>query len=188
MLFFPGHSAVNPVMSLTLRRISIYFWLATYLVVGLGGRSLQQIAIAWSDRCGSLLSASEYGIHAYFHMHLPDFHIHSHRVRLASRLDDIPACLADGQAADERLSPASKSGDDSSESPQWCPTWRLHAPHACPLLSVLSTLELSASAACAVALHNQAVSAVNPGRLFWLESTRTLCHLPRGPPLPICVS
>jgi hypothetical protein len=148
-----------------LQRLTAVCFAVLYGVVGVTGASLHYLltdpTLLWSS--------SADGSVGYYHTHGPDYHGHFHRHAHHGHHshDAHVAQRSAGQSPDE----TSLSSEESS-----------HQPHACPLLTLVSTLNLTQAGGCAVLIvHNTPVA-----RTFECDVIRVVnvAHksFPRGPP------
>jgi hypothetical protein len=97
-----------------------------YGMVGVSGESLHYLA---TNPAGFLTDSQAVDTVVYYHVHGPDYHGHFHRhAHHVHRVQQVPRTPFHGPAL-------------TSDSP-------IHKPHACPLLSLVSTLKLSCASWC----------------------------------------
>lgn len=112
-----------------LKRLTTVYLAILYGVIGLTGGSLHYLATDWSGFWSGSDAAETV---VYYHVHAPDNHGHFHRHTVdAHHHHHSHTKLAADRKAVPSKEPAAKSTDGQA-----------HQAHACPLLSLVSTLKL----------------------------------------------
>jgi hypothetical protein len=151
-----------------MRNVTAMYLAVLYGVVGVGGESLHYLAadptVLWSGTpSGDVL--------VYYHTHGPDYHGHFHR-QVNHHHDDH-----------SHASPATAQKPDASErSPAFAPEAITHEPHACPLLSLVSTLKLTSADCCATVVILDALVAPIFVHDWAAEFDAIFSQSARGPP------
>jgi hypothetical protein len=109
-----------------LRSLTTLYLATVYGLVGLTGESLHYLAMGpvstWSRSSAATI--------VYYHTHGPDFHGHFHRHTHHGHHSHVPS---DDLTHQDRA---------AQRSPAVAPEQSIHEPHACPLLTLVSTLKL----------------------------------------------
>lgn len=145
---------------------------ALYGAVGFTGGSIHYLA---TDAWGIWTRLGQADSDVYYHVHAPDFHGHFHRHahhRSHSQNAGIRAALAVRHGASQ-----STHGGIDKPSPD------SHESHACPLLSLVSTLKVSHSHTCIATIILDSIVAPSGEASFIATFERTLTLCPRGPPV-----
>jgi hypothetical protein len=150
-----------------LHRLTTIYLAALYGVVGLTGESLHYLA---SDPL-SLWSSSppEADTVVYYHIHAPDFHGHFHRHTRNEHHTHVHV---------DATHDAPHAHDGIAIAPQQLN----HEPHACPLLTLVSTIKLGHFGVCAthVVLDPLVTKTFERSDSFALQVVRS--SYARGPP------
>ena len=157
-------------MSMRLSSVTAILLAIVYGLVGLAGVSLHYLA---DSLTGDLLIPVPLGSHSlgsgsYMHSHSPDHHIHFHR----SHHDH-----GKSQGAERDQSTADE------EKGMFNAPHESHSEHACPLLTILSTLEIGLGSGFSTTVDFEALHAVLPQSAICHAFELATCHLARGPPV-----
>jgi hypothetical protein len=148
-----------------LHKLTAVFFAVLYGVVGFTGETLHYLA---TDPA-LLWSGSQSGV--YYHTHGPDYHGHFHRhTHDGHHHHSHVASVAERRAAQSPDEISLTSAESS------------HQPHACPLLTLVSTLKLSQAGCVPAAIILDAL--VAPSHEYEAVRAHKLAleAYPRGPP------
>jgi hypothetical protein len=158
-----------------LRTVTALALAALYGAVGITGESIHYLA---TDAWGVWANLRKVDAGGYYHVHAPDFHGHFHRHS------------HDGHHSHGGHSHDHAVASHSHESESLEAAFReagaeTHHEHACPMLSLVSTLKLSHSSGCIATIILDAINApvAELNRRVAFEPLRILCA--RGPPAGI---
>jgi hypothetical protein len=154
-------------MSARLHSLTAISLAALYGLVGLTGESLHYLANdylanGFTSSASSTASSSEAGV--YYHTHGPDHHGHFHHHH--------------GEV--ETASSAAVPGDDRSGNTKT--GQQFHGEHACPLLTVVSTLKLGSGGCVVATVDRSAQTAYLSESPVCLAFEAARSSLARGPP------
>ena len=148
-----------------MHRPTAIYLVVLYGVVGISGESLHYLVanptVLWSSP-----PAGE--VVVYYHTHGPDYHGHFHRhIHSADHSHECPQPRA--SRAHERTA-------------EFAPEQITHESHACPLLSLVSTLKLGSAGDCAAVVNFKALVTPTFERTRVSELEVTFSSSARGPP------
>jgi hypothetical protein len=152
-----------------LQRLATLYLAALYGAVGLTGGSLHYLATDWD---GFWFRSDSVETVVYFHVHAPDHHGHFHRHAVdAHHHHHAHAKIAADRGAKQPKGPTAESSDGQT-----------HQQHACPLLSLVSTLKLLDAGECSspIVLDSIGTPTYQPGLLYVPDVV--LNSPARGPP------
>jgi hypothetical protein len=142
---------------------------AIYGLVGVTGESLHYL-VTTPDPGGHAAKSGKAA--GYFHFHDPDHHLHFHGHHGHFHVHD--AC--------DDADPETKSSAEDRRGVSQSPPVLSHQPHACPLLSVVSTLKLGHASCLPTTLEFDGRESLRRGHDACLAFDRSLHSLARGPP------
>ena len=149
-----------------LHRLATYYLATLYGVVGLAGGSLHYLA---TDSAGFWSNADAVETVVYFHVHAPDHHGHFHRHTVHTHH------AATKIAADREASPSKHPTATTSDGPS-------HRQHACPLLSLVSTLKLLHAGDCTSTIFLDSIVTATYQAGFLFAPDVVFDSPARGPP------
>jgi hypothetical protein len=153
-----------------LHKLTTFYLAAMYGVVGLTGQSLHYWAV---DPTSVWASSPAAATVVYYHTHGPDYHGHFHRH------------THDG---DHSHAPhdATHQARRAERTPGVAPQQSIHESHACPLLTLVSTLKLGHGGLAAPQIAPALLVSGTFQSGVFLTLSVTLCSFARGPPQGSC--
>ena len=149
-----------------LHNLTKIYLAVVYGVVGLSGESLHYLAANSTALWTNPPSGEEV---VYYHTHGPDYHGHFHRhVHTADHSNIAPA--------------AGHESRTHEHSAEFAPEQITHESHACPLLSLVSTLKLGSAGCCATVVHFKVLVTPTFERDCVSEFVVAFSSSARGPP------
>jgi hypothetical protein len=154
-----------------LHKLTAVFFAVLYGVVGFTGETLHYLAtdpaLLWSAS-----QSADSGV--YYHTHGPDYHGHFHRHTHDGHHHSHAASVAERRAAHSPDGISLTSAESG------------HRPHACPLLTLVSTLKLSQAGFAPAAMILDALIAPSHQSDDARSHVVAIEAYPRGPPAHSC--